>query len=182
MSHARCSHILGRSSRPPLQIYPQQKLVFSCQNWLTTPPSLAPQSTHRSHLQLRQRRTWLRVWRWGVEGSMRWGGEGQWRRKYLVSSLLLCLIGRYWKMSFVLGPRPARGTEDPPHWCTITSGDLQVWVALLNPVVGRSLSLQAPTSVAITDGDFSCDNILSRRILKGHVFLRKSGWLLLKSY
>lgn len=146
MSHARWI------SPASTNISPNKTCFFMSE--LTDNPSLSPSQpsppTHRSHLQLRQRQTWIRVWRWGVEGSTRWGGEGQWWRKYLVSSLLVCLIGRYWKMSFVLGPRPARGTEDPPHWRTITSGDLQVWVALLNPVVGRSLSLQAP--------DFSCDN------------------------
>lgn len=40
------------------------------------------------------------------------GSEGHWWWKYLVSSFLACLIGHYWKMSFVLGPRPARWTEE----------------------------------------------------------------------
>lgn len=33
---------------PPLQIYLQQKLVLSCQNWLTTPPSLPRTPVHPS--------------------------------------------------------------------------------------------------------------------------------------
>lgn len=107
-----------------------------------------------------------------VEGPMSWGGEGQWWRKYLVSSLLVCLIGRYWKMSFVLGPRPARGTEDPPHWRAISGDHLQVWAALLNPVVGMLLIITGPS--------FSCDNrpwlqLWWCFVKKDAIFWRKSG-------
>lgn len=141
------SHISTRFSHPPLQICPQTKneLCHIRADNTSRPPShpAPPLSATCS-------------WDKGEPDSESGGGEeggcvseGQWWRKYLVSSLLARLIGRYWKMSFVPGPPPAWGTEDPPHWRTITSRDLQVWVALLNLVVGHSI---------IAGPHFSCDN------------------------
>lgn len=160
--------------RPPLQIYLQQKFVFSCQNWLTTPPSLAPQSTHRSHLQLRQRLTWLRVWRWGGRGIHevgRWGSVTE-----EIPCLIFTGLPNWTLLKDELCSWPTSCERDwrPPSLTHNHQRGSAGVGSLIKPGGGPLLIVAGP--------DFSCDNILSRRILKGHVFLRKSGWLLLKSY